>query len=492
MASTGLKILYYFTTLLLILSLVGKVRAQSGQMGDNYSGFSEAVFNPALGVLSRNYLELNILSVNSNLTNNYLYLHRGDYSMFDWMKRNPVFPSYGRDNLPFDHFNNDETNHGFTSAKITGPGFLAHLPRSAIGFSASSVNSASFTNIPTNVANLLYYTLDIPSQFNIYFENTNLNVSALSGIEYQLHYSRILRTKRQNMLTAGINVSFTHAFSGSYLHAGKFAYILLNDTVMNIRRFDGELGFSLPLNYSDTTFAFGGLKFNGSGIDADIGIVYTRLLDEPILHRYNKPCESPYQEFQYRIGISLNDLGRVRFGKNAQQHRYENLNDLTWNSSIILPTSTIDSIFQGISEHFLGGSEATLSAKQFEIWQPASLNLLADVNLTRNVFLNFRVILPVNLAPNQLHKPSLVAVFPQYQTEKFAISLPLSWHQYQKLNVGLAARFHYLTIGTERLGPWLGTGNFTGADVYFSFRYFLLKGSCSGISKAKDCRDLRF
>jgi len=492
MVSTSLKLLYFFTAFVLLITSVSRIRAQSGQMGDNYSGFSEAVFNPALGVLSRNYFELNLASTSVSFNNNYLNIHKGDLSISKPFRGEPFFPLYGTDSLPFDSYKSFRLNQGFLNGKFAGTGFLSSLPGSTIGFSVNSVSNASFKDIPTNVANLIYYDQKVPSQFNIPFNNINLNISALTGIEYQLHYSRILKINRQDLFTGGINLTITQAIAGVFFHAEEFNYTLMNDTVMKIHQFSGELGFSIPINYSDSSFTFKGPLFNGSGGDIDIGLIYTRLYDEPILHRYKKSCEIPYREFQYRFGLSFHDIGKVKLKKNTQTHKYHKLYDLTWYKKDSIPYTTIDTLFQRVSDIYLGNSGASLAANSFEIWMPASVHLLADLNLSRNLLLNFRASIPLNLSRIQLHTPSVIALIPRYETEKFSFSIPLSWYQYQKLNIGLGARFRYFSIGTDQLGSWLGLYDYTGVDIYFSFRMFFVKGNCNRIARPKDCRDLRF
>lgn len=463
-----------------------------GLAGDTYSGFTEIGFNPALGVSSRNYMEINFLTGGAFFRNNYLYFHQGDYSMGKLLRANPQLPYYGVDSIPFDYYNNSSLKNGYLNSRFTGPGFLKSQSDLAFGFSINSGINMSFTDLPANLANIIYNRLHVPSQYLQYYENHDFSVSGMAEIDYQFHLSGLIKQTRQDQLTAGINFSIIRPYAGAYLDAENFNYTLIDDSTLDIRNFNGNIGFSLPFEYSDTTFTDPSPNFKGSGFDLDIGFVYTRLTEEPIKHRYLRSCEESYRDYLYRFGISLVDIGSTSFRHNTRLHRFYDVRSVLWDNLDSISYATIDTLFNDLSLRFLNDTLASLSGQSFRLWQPATLNLLADFHIAEVFYLNSRAIIPLAFSPNQLHVPAYFSVIPRYEKEHLSISLPVSFYEFRKMQMGLAFRFHYFSFGTDRLGTWLGVSDFTGIDFYFSIRYFLLKGECKSNLRSGNCSGLEY
>ena len=71
-----------------------------------------------------------------------------------------------------------------------------------------------------------------------------------------------------------------------------------------------------------------------------------------------------------------------------------------------------------------------------------------------------------------------MAIIPRYETKYFELSVPISLYDYNYPRVGIAARFYFITIGTERLGTYLGLSDMNGMDIYASIKIGINKGSC--------------
>ncbi len=77
-----------------------------------------------------------------------------------------------------------------------------------------------------------------------------------------------------------------------------------------------------------------------------------------------------------------------------------------------------------------------------------------------------------------LRRPAQLALIPRYETKNLEFSVPISLYEYKYLRIGLAARVGFFSIGTEKLGTYLGLGDITGLDFYASVRFNFGKGSC--------------
>ncbi|PLX10907.1 MAG: hypothetical protein C0598_09510, partial [Marinilabiliales bacterium] len=107
------------------------------------------------------------------------------------------------------------------------------------------------------------------------------------------------------------------------------------------------------------------------------------------------------------------------------------------------------------------------------------------------IFLGAYWIHPIRFNGHTMRRPAQLAIIPRYETKHLEFSLPISLYEYQYPRIGAALRISFLTIGTERLGTWIGAGNLDGMDIYFSLKFGLEKGKCRVKSNNK-CYNLEY
>jgi len=84
-----------------------------------------------------------------------------------------------------------------------------------------------------------------------------------------------------------------------------------------------------------------------------------------------------------------------------------------------------------------------------------------------------------------LRRPAQISLVPRYETKYLEFSLPIQLYEYRYPRIGFAARFAFLTIGTERIGTYLGLADLNGLDIYFSIKLNIAKGSCRKVIPVK-------
>ena len=76
---------------------------------------------------------------------------------------------------------------------------------------------------------------------------------------------------------------------------------------------------------------------------------------------------------------------------------------------------------------------------------------------------------------------------PRFEDQWFEFALPISMFNYEEIRLGAMVRLAYLTIGTDKLGTFLGVSNVTGADIYVALAYkFFKKPFCEKRTKSKN------
>jgi hypothetical protein len=111
---------------------------------------------------------------------------------------------------------------------------------------------------------------------------------------------------------------------------------------------------------------------------------------------------------------------------------------------------------------------------------PMAVSLQFDYHFKKhkNLYIGAIWVQPVRFNMHTMRRPAQIAVIPRYETKNIEVSVPISLYEYRYPRIGLAARFSVLTIGTEKLGTYLGLGDLNGLDIYASIKINIGKGSC--------------
>ena len=264
----------------------------------------------------------------------------------------------------------------------------------------------------------------------------------------------------------------------------------MNDSTINVRHLDAGIGYALPVDYNNNDLPIGPL-FKGWGVALDLGFTYTRTKMGHQNRKFRELCMQSYPDYLYKIGISLLDLGTISFGKNARQHEYNNVGAL-WEEIDTLNFDNLDQVARLASEKFYGDPDASLSGNKISMLTPAAVSAQFDYQFIPNWYINTVVILPIILGPNNIQRPTQIAVVPRYESRLFEFSVPVSLYEMRKPRIGVAARFGFLTLGTDNLGGFLPFSDFTGMDFYFSVKLNFPKGFCGRFSRTVGCQNLEY
>ena len=136
-----------------------------------------------------------------------------------------------------------------------------------------------------------------------------------------------------------------------------------------------------------------------------------------------------------------------------------------------------------LSDVFYGNPNASLKDTTLYMSLPTTLSIQYDYHFEGNFYLGAYLLQPLCFRLKSVRPPPLLALIPRYETRIFGASLPVTVYNYEKIRVGVALRLYSITVGTEKLGTFLGIGNLTGMDFFFSVRFNLDKGSCMSYKK---------
>jgi len=467
--------------LLIILGQEAKSQEMLGATLGNYAGITSIQLNPSAMHNSKMYLDVQLLGMDVFLQNNYLYMKKSDYRFSNFFKAGYEWPThneeYGTESRIFYHYTNTRDKNAFIQTRINGPGAMLIWGDHAFGISTSVRTVSSLTQIPFEMANFAYLGLNYKPQHNInYADNGPIRGAAMSWAELGLSYSNTFYARGFNVLSAGITVKRLFGFGGMYVHVNQIDYTVPNDSTIDVKNFDGELGISLPVDYN-TNAAMTSPLVKGGGFGFDAGITYTRLKRYHQCSYFNTLCAQLYEDYLYRVGLALIDIGGINFKTNASKQVIDN-RSAYWENVTKMDFRNIHQFLDTLSYKFYGDTTSAWAGDHFTMWLPAALSAQFDYHINENWYVNASLIYGFPIARATVVRPAQLSVTPRYETRWFEVSMPVSMYNWQLARIGMAVRFYGLTIGTDKLGGFFHTNDFTGLDFYFSFKIFFNKGNC--------------
>jgi len=462
-----------------LLALVQSVDAQEmpGLLNSNYAGVSSVLINPANMVLSKSYFDMHLLTLQSFTQNNLIYIPGEDYRITNFIDPENDLPKYPPDNNNFLYYRNSLDKFAFNQQRFTGPSAMMMYGDHAVALHTAVRTHVSATNVPYEIGVFSIEGLKYDPLHNINFWSKNERISAMAWGEIGLSYAWAFKKEFRDKWSAGITVKRLLGHSAGFMKVDEIDYMVLNDSTIHIRSLTADAGFSVPVDYDSNEFPDDGPLFKGGGFGVDMGLTFTRMKQG--FQRYNPDqlCEFPYSDYEFRLGISILDFGAAKFGTHSKLHRFEDVG-LLWTNYDSVNYSNLNQMAAEFSQLFTGDPAASLQAESFTLGLPTAISVQFDYHYRRNVYLNATWVQAVPVWKYSLIRPSQIAFTPRYETDWFEFSLPLSLFQYRIPRIGASVRFGYLTVGTERLGTWLGMADLTGIDIYASFKFNLRKGKC--------------
>jgi hypothetical protein len=472
-------------------SISSEAQEMLGIITSNYAGSNGIYLNPCSINTSKLYLDVNVVTSDIFFENNYAFIHKQDYQLFKFISGNPTFPKYGPDSVPFDHYTDKLRKYVYSSQVVIGPSAMISYGRHAFAVHTAARALFSANAVPYDIANFAYYGLDYTDQQNVDYHTKNFSTSTILMGEVGVSYAYSFRKISMEDWTAGITVKRLFSVGGAYFRANDLDYIVVNDTTVNIKNINAEVGYSMPLDYDNNDFPDSGPLIKGGGFGIDIGVTYQNKVLSYQKKRVRRLCSQRYVDYNYKIGVSLLDVGFVNFKKNAQ---LQNFNDVSryWVNIDTLNFHNMNTMRRTLSTIFYGDPEASNVDDKFRIYLPTAFSVQADYRFTNNWYAGAVWIQPVQLGKSYIRRPAQVALIPRYESSQMEFSIPLSLYDYRYPRLGASFRYSILTVGCDDMLSLLGMTNFTGLDFYFSIKFNFRKGFCGRYRHNVPCENGEF
>ncbi len=452
--------------ILIYFFLFGSLKSQE-QLGlrlENYSGINAVYTNPANSFLTPYSWDVNVISAGVFFNNNYLYLK--NTSTFKLLKnirdinieydsKNKTKEFYRNKTVFLDFYDRMKKSFFSLSGILNGPSFFIRInENNSIAFVSAYRFFGSLWDIPKELSFYSYYNKPYYQSFPI----SSFNSGFISWQEYGINYVNKIKGYSSNTLL-GVTVKYLVGNDAMFFENKKIFQFqqLPHDSIAAIDRLDLQFG------YTDSNFKFYSfpLRNNGSGASIDLGA--TMIFGEGI------------NDYKFRIGVSLLDLGFITFDKNS----YKYMIDVDTTTKIdvnefsdAFQSMTLMDINEVLSRQIFMDPHKTLIANSFKMWLPVALSIQFDYSFSKLIYLNGTLYQGLTRRAHSVKRESLLAVSPRIEHRWFSFSTPLILYNWKDFRLGTSVRLAYIVIGTDDLySLFTNHARYSGSDLFIGIKF---------------------
>ncbi|MFT6745796.1 MAG: hypothetical protein ACJAZ2_000130 [Glaciecola sp.] len=444
---------------------------QFGMASSNYSPTATMFHNPASIVDSEVMIDIHVVGIGAFLHSNYAYLDKDEFS---YLKN--VILTQDIPDAKFD-FSRDKYSL-YSTADIQYLSATYQYKHHGFGFSSRVRTFADVRNVSEIFAN----AIQIPQIHGQGQINTNIigrdlnasnvNIGILSYNEYGITYANAIQHRDRNLFIVGGAAKFLWGLGGGGVHIENFDYKIDSTGVFSYGNLTAQTSISEQL-------------LGGTGFSADIGFMYKKMLDNVTSYNpFRREAGCRVYDYKLKVGMSIIDVGYVKFKKSTS-------NSYVSGASGVLDDFTNLSI-SSEPGNFLGetlnvpDSLIAEDTAAFKVIVPAAFVFQYDYNFEKNnLYMSVEYI--QGLTPSGtfgIQRPSVLAFTPRFETRSFEAALTFGMYNLQEVRSGLMLRWGPVTIGTDKLGAFLGLSDVNGFDIYTHIAFKIVQ--------QKRCGKLRF
>ena len=435
-----------------------------GIANSNFAGNMGIGINPSSIVGAPYKREFLLVAADIFGDNNYLYLRKNS----GLVTRTINGEAIGDDRID-DYYTEKPLKRAYLSTYLMGPSYIRNYGKWAWGAHIQYRQAVSANKVPLHLAKFIYEGFGYVPQHNIRYTSGPFTAASLGWLEIGGTYAKILKSTNndKNVIKAGITGNFLLGTNGIYISTQSIDYIVPNSQLLIVNKLEGEYAHASPQDRDSLLRNL--FKIRGMGASFNIGATYIRGMNRAA-YDCNATSDK-LQKYNYRIGVSLIDLGMIKFN-----HKQTRVNSFTGQSAYWPGIDTVqfynwfymDTL---LSNRFYGDPKASKTGEEFSMFLPLAFSVQFDYNIKPRYYINASVVQRIALNDRFVRRPNQVSITGRYETRKFELAVPLSFFEYKQLGFGIALRYGILVIGTDRLGTFTGLVNATGFDFFFGIKW---------------------
>ncbi len=431
-----------------------------GIANSNYAPLNTIFLNPTSSADSKAFIDFNFTGVSIHALNNYAHLNQGIGGL----------NSGGELEVLYDQ--NEPSYFAYTDVQVHGPALSLSMGKFGAGLFMNVRSVTSVNGITNHLAQHAINGFDFEDQLGNEYTTNNLQLGSLAWLEYGANFSYIIHQEGRDMITVGGNLKYLNGIAGAGLNIQEWNYQVANDSVLNSFEFRGN--YALPAFNEDIEGA-SDVRGNGSGLGLDLGFSYKKMKKSVSNYRPHTPSDCELKDYQYRFGVSLLDVGRIRM-KEGYVRDFNVDDPLIWEDYNGADPDGLEEIDELINQE-LAGRLSDNRTESYRLALPTALSMQFDYNVGKGFYANASIVHGF-FRRNRLgvQRNNTFAITPRYERRQVEVALPMTLQNYQFFRMGAALRVYSVIIGTDNLTGLLGLHDrVRGADFYFSLKYTMFR-----------------
>lgn len=482
-----LHIWLFAVTAIAMLSLPAKAQRYLGYANSNYAGVHGMLLQPASIVDMRYKVDINLISLHTTFTNNYISLRAKDLRKnFD---ENADFQqTYLREHQK------DVNKFIYMNVDVMGPAVAFNINRkNSIGLHTRFRTVFNFDNVTPELAKLAWEGLEYEDLWRTRLNNESFSAQFMAWNEYGITYGREIIQIKNHYLKGALTLKVIQGLGAAYLYADDLSYNFTNDDTLSL--FNSNIDYGHSTNFEFNTESFQYKFISNPTVGFDMGFVYEWRKDA---NEYTYDMDGiegltrrDKNKYKLKVGMSILDIGRVKFTKG----------DVSGNFVANIENYDISDFSVGSVEEFndtlekLFGFTET-AGQDFSMNLPTALSFQVDYNIWRGFYANFTSYVSFlrRNDPSKIRQQSNFSITPRYEHKWFDVALPFMVNTDRQYQMGLSMRLAVFVFGTDNIiAPF--RNDVYGTDFYFGMKIPIPYGKPKdkdkdGVSNRKDnCKD---
>lgn len=415
----------------------------------NYAPTKTVLHNPTNIIGSKTYLDIHLIGAGAFFYNNFLYMQGNEFSFLNNIILGQSWPDF-RYNF------SDRKKDGFQDTDFQLLSASFQYKEHGFALTSRLRTYFDFRGIPNSVASLIKDgTGGFGDNYNQVFNADNMYLNQLSFLEIGGTYANAFYHFDHDLMSVGGSFKYLIGITGAGVKVEDLEFNILDPSNARFFEYNGSIGYASGFN-------------SGSGVSTDLGFTYQKMLQNvTYYHPFSKNAACEGYEYKFKLGVSIIDLGYIKFKKEA---RHFDIETELEESQLNGDEFTFENFGSFAASEFSNVTEKS----EFSVLIPTALNLQADYNFENYFYASAQYTHGFFRRLGMgVQRPHVLNLSGRYERRWFEASLSGSMYNFEDFRTGLALRFAYLTIGTDNLGSMLGFADFYGTDVYFNLRYFM-------------------
>jgi hypothetical protein len=417
-----------------------------GVSNSNFAGSTGMNLNPASMMLTPYCWEVTLVTLNVDVENNYMGIIKDKKAML----MSDANPDIVEDHIVNTYHSNATSKVGLhVMAQL--PSFIYKTNEWAFGFRPQLRTDLSVRGVPVAVSQLSYMGMKRANLEGTNVSLAGLNIGAMTWMQYGFSAGHQLSKNDDRIILGAASINFLNAYEGGYMKVTNGSIVIPDDSTLSLNNLSGTAAQAISTEFPIVRC---------NGISTDIGVEY---ISKPGHVKYKDGKEKEGKKYDYRVGVSLVDVGFVKFS-NASNFQF---NDAS--VTYVNPSGLKANGIEG-ADSLIQASVGASPSKGLLMSAPTAVSVQFDKSLTSRFYFNVSGVQRLPMPVAMVKRANNISMSLRYETPFFEVSLPYSFYDYYRHRIGFAMRYHFLFAGTDKLGTFVGQGDITGLDVYFGIK----------------------